>query len=173
MASMRLLIVRHALAVPQGARGVSDAERPLEPEGERRFRAAARTIARLQRAPDELLTSPLTRARQTAGILGATWGGLEPVPERLLATGGVDDVLDLLERRDRDATVALVGHEPTVSSLLLEILGVLSSEALAFGVGTAALLEATPPLRRNGRLVWFLPADLAETLAETGGGAPQ
>ena len=172
MALVRLLIVRHALAVPQGSRGLSDADRPLAPEGERRFRAAARTIARLERPPHVLLTSPLVRARQTAQLLADAWG-IEPTPEPILASGNVDAVVALLERHARDVAIALVGHEPTVSSLVIELLGVLSSDAMAFGVGTAALLEVTTPMRRGGRLVWYLPADLAAALAGEGADGAQ
>jgi phosphohistidine phosphatase len=164
MAGVRVLIVRHGQAVPQGAPGVADTDRPLTADGERRFRAAARTIARLQRTPDALLTSPLVRARQTAGLLASAWGDIAPTAERALAEGGVDAIVEVLARQPRDATVALVGHEPTVSSLVIEFLGVMSSEALTFAVGTAALLDVASPFRRSARLVWFLPADLAEAL---------
>ena len=173
MTTVRVLIVRHAQAVPQGAPGVADADRPLTADGERRFRAAARTIARLQRTPDLLLTSPLIRARQTATLLAEAWGTIAPTAERALAVGGVDAVIELLERQPRDATVALVGHEPTVSSLVLELVGVLSSEGVSFGVGTAALLDVAAPVRRNARLVWFLPAELGEVLAMSEGRAAQ
>ena len=164
MADVRVLIVRHALAMPQGTPGVPDADRPLAVVGERRFRAAARTIARLQRMPDALLSSPLLRARQTAALLAAAWGDIAPTTERALAEGGVGAIVELLERRARDSTVVLVGHEPAVSGLVIELLGVMSSEALTFGVGTAALLDVASPFRRSARLVWFLPADLAEAL---------
>jgi phosphohistidine phosphatase SixA len=105
------------------------------------------------------------RARQTAALLGAAWGTVEPTPAPALASGGVDAIVGLLESQARDATIGLVGHEPTMSGLVIEILGLMSSDAVTFSVGTAALLEVTPPIRRGGRLVWFLPAELAETLA--------
>ncbi len=42
---MRLLIVRHAIAVAAGMPGIPDAERPLTPAGARKFRAAAKGLA--------------------------------------------------------------------------------------------------------------------------------
>ena len=38
---MRLLMIRHATAVPRGAPDMPDDERPLTKRGERRFRRAA------------------------------------------------------------------------------------------------------------------------------------
>jgi len=156
MSVMRVLVIRHAHAVPQGA-GVADAERRLSPEGERRFQAAARGLARLVPAPDVLLTSPLVRARQTAAIAAAAWGGLEPRPEPALASGTIDAILAALEHQPRDATVALVGHEPTVSALVAELVGAGSTDAVAFEPGAAALLEVASLATRGARLVWFLP----------------
>src|SRR5213083_111093 len=100
---MRVLVIRHAHAAPQ-APGVADAERRLTAEGERRFHAAARGLARLVPPPDVFLTSPLLRARQTAAIAAAAWGGLKPTPEPALAAGTVDAILGALGNQPRDAT---------------------------------------------------------------------
>jgi phosphohistidine phosphatase SixA len=40
---MKLLLVRHPVAVPRGTPGVSDDERPLTPEGEAEFRGGPET----------------------------------------------------------------------------------------------------------------------------------
>jgi phosphohistidine phosphatase len=153
---MRLLVIRHAHAVPQAA-GVADAERRLTAEGARRFQAAARGLARLVPTLDVLLTSPLVRARQTAVIAAAAWGGLQPTPEPALAAGSVDAILAVLAQQPPDATIALVGHEPTVSALVAELVGAASTSAVAFEPGAAALVEVTSIPTRGGRLVWFLP----------------
>ncbi len=166
---MRLLIVRHAEAVAAEVAGVPDRERALTPGGERRFRAAALGLARLVPAPDALLSSPLLRARQTATLLAAAWRGRAVTLEATLAAGSVEAILDLLARHERDATVVLVGHEPTVSALLAELVGGRSSEALSFRPGAAALVETASLARRDGRLLWFLPPEVAaEAGAATG-----
>ena len=67
-------IVRHAIAVPHGTPEVPEDERPLTPRGEKRFRVAAKGLARICRRPDVLLSSPLVRARQTADIAAEAWG---------------------------------------------------------------------------------------------------
>jgi phosphohistidine phosphatase len=165
---MRVLVIRHAQAVPQGS-GIADADRPLTPEGERRFRAAARGLARLLPSPDALLTSPLLRARQTAALAASAWTGIEPVVEPALASGSVDAILAALEHRPREATIALVGHEPTVSSLVAELVGARSGEAVAFEPGAAALLDVSSLAARQGRLLWFLPNSVAGAVAGVDG----
>jgi phosphohistidine phosphatase len=159
---MRVLVIRHAQAVPQGTRDLRDADRPLTADGERRFRATALALARIVPKPDVLLTSPLLRAHQTARLLAAAWTDIEPTLEPALASGSVDAILGALEQHARGATVVLVGHEPTVSALLGELLGVISSEAIVFEPGAAALLEVSSLGRHSGRLVWFLPPDLSQ-----------
>src|SRR5688572_6271616 len=151
---MRLLVIRHAHAAPATSQ-LTDADRPLTAEGERRFRAAARGLAR-RVTPDVLLTSPLLRARQTAAIASAAWSGLAATPERALASGGVDEILDALEHLPGEATVAIVGHEPTVSMLVAQLIGEASVRAVALEPGSAALLEVESLRPRGARLVWLL-----------------
>jgi len=151
---MRVLVIRHAQAVPHGC-GVADAERALTSEGARRFRAAAQELVRLVPRPDALLTSPLLRARQTAALVAAAWGDIEPVPDAALASGSIDGMLAVIDLYPRGATVALVGHEPTVSALVAKLVGVKTGEAIAFEPGAAALIEITSVAGRSGRLVWL------------------
>ena len=94
---MRLIIIRHAIAVPHGAPGYADEDRPLTPEGEARFREAARGLARAYDRPDALLTSPWLRARQTAEIAGAAWK-IEPKETKALAGGTFEQQAAVLDR---------------------------------------------------------------------------
>src|SRR5581483_8697755 len=101
---MRLLVIRHSTASPQGT-GVPDSDRRLTPDGEARFRAAARGLARLVTAPDVLLTSPVRRARETAASAAAAGGGIALTPEPALASGDVDLIFAALEEQPRDDEV--------------------------------------------------------------------
>ena len=163
---MRLLLIRHAIAVPSGADGIEDDERPLTPRGRKRFRAAARGLARIMERPDVLLTSPLPRAAETAQIAAHAFGKLEPRPERALARGGTEAIIAVLRRQPGDATVAIVGHEPTLSQLLARLLGSGRAERFAFKKGGAALVELPTEGRSAGRLIWFLRPRILRDLAE-------
>jgi phosphohistidine phosphatase len=153
---LRLLIVRHAIAVPRDTPGILDADRPLTPEGEQKFRECARGIARLVDRPDALLTSPWVRARQTAAILAEAWGHVEPRETDALAGGSFEQQAAVLDRYPRGASVAIVGHEPDLSSLLARLVGSRHPERFEFKKGGAALVELPGPLAGGGSLVFFV-----------------
>jgi phosphohistidine phosphatase len=163
---MRLLLVRHAAAVPRGTASVSDDERPLTPEGKEKFRVAAKGLARIAHRPDVLLTSPLLRARLTAEIAARAFKRIEPRIEPALAQGSVDTIVAALQAQPRGATVAIVGHEPVLSALLARLLGASHTERLAFKKGGAALVDIPDGSPATGRLIWFLKPRILRTLAE-------
>jgi phosphohistidine phosphatase len=101
LASMRLVIVRHAEAAP----GQPDELRPLTPAG----REQARRLGDELRAEsvDAVVSSPLLRARETAAALGL---GQPEVDERLAPGAGPDDMR--AAAAGRGATVVVVGHQP-------------------------------------------------------------
>ena len=162
---MKLLLVRHATAVPRGTPGVSDDKRPLTPEGKTKFLAAARGLARIARRPDVLLTSPLPRARATAEIIAGVFTDLDLTIEPALARGDVDAVLAAVDHQAAGSTVALVGHEPLLGALLARLLGAKPDNGLAFKKGGAALVDLPDGVTGAGRLVWLVEPRILRTLA--------
>lgn len=118
-----LLIVRHAIAHERDAgRFPDDDQRPLTARGKKRFRKAARAIPGLLR-PEELLSSSLTRAKQTARILEREAGFPKArILEALRPDAGSRELITALQGR-RAKRIAIVGHEPSLSELLSELLG--------------------------------------------------
>lgn len=162
---MKLLLIRHATAVPRGTSGIADDERPLTPEGQTKFLAAARGLARIARRPDVLLTSPLPRARVTAEIAAGAFGNLDVTIEPALAHGGVDAIVAVLRNRAADATVALVGHEPALGALLGRLLGTKRDDGLTFDKGGAALVDLPEGPTGPGRLIWFVEPRVLRALS--------
>ena len=162
---MRLLIIRHATAVPRGTPDMPDDERPLTKQGERRFRRVAEGLARLIKRPDNLLSSPLPRARRTAEIAAKAWGKVEVEDEAALAGGSYDQLATALRRFPAESTVAVVGHEPDLSALLAKLLGSSRGERLAFKKGGAALVDVPGSLAEGGTLVWYMPPRILRRLA--------
>ena len=120
---MELLIIRHAIAFARDRRRwADDAARPLSPAGIKRARKAASGLKQFCKAPDRLLTSPLVRATQTAKILTevAGWPPAEVASELKPGTGAAA-VLALLGQ-DRSQRIAIVGHEPGLSALIMACL---------------------------------------------------
>jgi phosphohistidine phosphatase SixA len=86
---VKLLLLRHTDAMPRGAPGVADDDRPLTPSGKATFRVAARGLTQIVRRPDVLLTSPLARARATAEIAARAFKRITPTLEPALADESV------------------------------------------------------------------------------------
>ncbi len=117
-----------------------------------------------RRTSGRLLTSPWLRARQTAEIAAGAWGRCEAVDCEALAGGSFEEQAGVLDRYPKDATVAVVGHEPHVSALLARILGCPDEERLAFKKGGAALVDVPGRLAGGGSLVLFLPPKVLKKL---------
>lgn len=161
---MRLLIIRHAIAEErEGWAPQPDTLRPLTERGRRRMRRGARGLRRLVPTLDALLSSPLTRAMQTAELVSDTYDASDyrTVPE--LAPGTEHDaLLALLRTLPADATVALVGHEPDLSQLAGWLLCGQPRSLIELKKGAACLLElGQQPTPGGARLLWALtPAQL-------------
>ena len=162
---MRLVIIRHAVAVPRGTPDMADDERPLTPRGRRRFRQAARGLAAVLKRPDALLSSPLPRARQTADIAARAWGKVKVSETPALAGGTFEDLAVALAPFGPKELVAIVGHEPDLSEILARLLGTPMADRLTFRKGAAALVEVPGPLQEGGNLVWYLPPRVLRALA--------
>ncbi len=121
---MKLYVVRHAIAWdPDPIRWPADRDRPLTASGEKQFRRAARGIRQIVPEIDALLTSPYTRAHQTATILKeeAHWPSPRACAE-LEAGAAPERILRAVFRHERASALALVGHEPDLSDLCAYLL---------------------------------------------------
>lgn len=123
---MLLLLVRHAQAGERDpSRWPDDRERPITDEGREVQRAMSKLLRRAGLRPDAVLTSPWTRARQTAEVLVEAMK-LDLAPVSCDALAAAPDLTAIArcvgERRDGE-TVALVGHEPWIGELASSLLG--------------------------------------------------
>ena len=112
---MNVVFFRHGPAVPHGTAGVSDADRPLTPEGRKKTAQAAKGLRALDLEVDAIYTSPLPRALQTAEILGETLKLKVEVLEAL-RTGVAPRRLIAGLAGLKSKTPVLVGHEPQLSA---------------------------------------------------------
>lgn len=155
---MRVYLVRHGIAAARFA-GLDDRARALTPEGLEKMRRISAALARLGVKFDEIWTSPLLRARQTAEVLATGPGEralIKTVPA--LEPGGDFEALrsQLSEHAELDS-IALVGHEPSISEFTSRLLGTSSPLVLRFKKGGVALVELDDfKLPVRGELCWFL-----------------
>ena len=122
---MFLTFVRHAEAGKRDAEKWPDDDlRPITPEGRKKQTQCARAMRRLGIEADHLFTSPLLRAVQTAEVLQEVYGIREATQTDALGHEcSVASVLRLVQTLGADASVMLVGHEPSFSRVAAALIG--------------------------------------------------
>ena len=110
---MQVYFLRHGLA-DRGAWDGDDFHRPLTPEGRNRIKRTAKTIDRLGLRVDRIVSSPLTRALQTAEIVAKHLDTGVDQDERLAGGFGPRELQEILDPMPTDARVMLVGPSSAV-----------------------------------------------------------
>ena len=159
---MRLILVRHAIALDRedwNYKGKPDHDRPLSERGVERFRLAATGLANLISSPEIVISSPLTRARQTAELLAEAYTDLEIVESDSLSPGGSEDkLLKIINGYSIESSIYLTGHEPDMGYLLGSFLNGASDINLHFKKGAAAsIVFLNKASFGAGVLEWFIP----------------
>ena len=77
-----LYLVRHAIAAERGDEWPDDSKRPLTEAGINRFKEAVEGLAWLDVGIDEIFTSPLVRAKQTATLMSELNAGRNPPQQK-------------------------------------------------------------------------------------------
>jgi phosphohistidine phosphatase len=111
---MQLLVIRHAVS-EDTLPGGNDAGRALTDAGKAKLRRAVRGLRALELQLDRVLTSPWTRAVQTAELLDPI-ASSAPVETALLTRPPSPELLALIS--ERNETTAVVGHEPWLGELV-------------------------------------------------------
>jgi len=166
MRTLSLYLVRHGLAAERGAEWPDDGKRPLVPRGVARLRKEAAALKTLDVTFDVILTSPLTRAKQTADVLAA---GVSPHPPvhaiQSLAPGGTHAAfLADLAKHTRRSHVACVGHEPDLGQLAARLIG--AKGAIEFKKGAICRIDFDAlPVSGPGHLRWFVTPRMLKGIA--------
>lgn len=151
---MEIYLVRHGEATER-TDGIEDGVRWLTPKGRKITGKAASRLRKRRVRPDLIITSPLTRAVQTAELLAMEVGrhGELRADAALVPDGSVEQVLELIRNRKKVDALMLVGHEPLLSQLAAELLGRARVNALAKGGCLALELSDKPG--KPARLLWY------------------
>ena len=156
---MILYFLRHGRA--QDPRdGLADDERRLTDAGIAQLRAAAPLWQRLNLRPDVVLTSPLPRAMQTAGLLAEALAlGRQPIQDERLSPGAEwHDFAQALARHGDGRRVLFVGHEPDLSNVVELLSG--AAAVRIRPAGLACLEFPGVPEPGAGEIAWLLDPDL-------------
>lgn len=161
-----LYLVRHAIAAERGPAWPDDTKRPLTHKGIVRMREIVHGLRLFDVAIDQVLSSPLVRAKQTAEILV---DGLKPAPAltvvAALAPGVAPaQVAEALAQFKKAQAIALVGHEPDLGELGAWLIG--AQAPLPFKKGGIARIDiANVPPGGAGQLIWFATPRMLRALA--------
>jgi phosphohistidine phosphatase len=118
---MDLHIIRHAIAVESGSPGYEDdSQRPLTDKGRKKMKKIARGIGALGVDFDCVISSPYTRARQTAEILVDELKLKDKLTfsDALVPPGDFDRLVHEISEKNDLNSLALVGHEPMLSQFI-------------------------------------------------------
>jgi len=148
---MKLYFLRHGIADWPEWDPTRDHERPLTKEGLKKMKAEAKTIATLDLQLDAILSSPYTRAYQTADIVAGRLGLDVKVEPRLAPGFNLDKLRQIVAEYAPAQALLLAGHEPTFSLVIAEISG---GGRVQMKKGTLARVDVNSELQ--GELVWLL-----------------
>lgn len=150
--------MRHGIAGPVG-RGADEA-RQLTAEGVEALQAAVPVWRRLNLRPDVVISSPLSRAVETARLLG---DGLEldseaVTSDRLRPGASWDDLGRAMAEHPDARRVLFVGHEPDLSAAVAHLTGAASVRMRQGGLACVEFYGVPEP--GGGELAWLLDPDL-------------
>ena len=163
---MKLLVIRHAIARDRekfAESGQSDDLRPITATGERKMKQIAKALVAEIGELDRLVTSPLTRAMETARIVADAFGIDKPeVTDSLVPDARPEQFEQWCGASNETGVIAIVGHEPHLSTLVTWLLTGRQESRILLKKGGACLLEFDlQPRRDSGTLSWLLtPAQL-------------
>ncbi len=164
---MDLYFLRHGLAGHASQWEGDDWERPLTDEGRARLRREGETIARLEIAPEVLLSSPLRRALETAQTVAPYLADAPPigVDKRLAPGFGLKQLAQILEAYAGSGSLMLVGHEPDFSTTIGRLIG---GGKVVCKKGGLAWVEVPDPRAPKGSLVALIPPAMLAGLPASG-----
>jgi phosphohistidine phosphatase len=167
MAMLELYLIRHGVAEERGKDWPDDSKRPLTPDGITRLRKSARGLNALGIGFDQIVTSPLTRTRQTADVIAEELKDHPPIAtsDALAPAGSSAAVIQEITRHVRKARVALVGHEPNLGELAAQLIGARAPLEFKKGGMCRIDFDMLPP-KGGGMLRWFLTPKMLRKLAD-------
>ena len=170
---MHLLIIRHAIAEDRDSfagSGKSDDLRPLTDEGRAKMKLGAAGLRALVPDLSLLAASPLTRAQETADIVGKEYGiEIGATTDSLRPRAAFTDFASWITEQGHQDVVAVVGHEPHLSALATWLICGGKQSRLELKKGGACLISFSGvPKKGGGTLEWALHPSHLRAIAKQG-----
>ena len=164
---MIIYFLRHASAGKKMLNPKKDDRRPLDQEGILQSRYMGRMLASLDVQVDRIISSPLTRAMQTATLVANELAYESPVQadEALLPESDFDNFRNMLSRLKKFEEIIVVGHNPSFTEFLSKTVSAgAGATHIEFKKGAVAKVEMDG---RNGTLHWLVVPKIARVLQST------
>jgi phosphohistidine phosphatase len=139
---MDIYFLRHASAGEYDPTK-NDDQRPIDKTGERQSHDVGRALAALDLKFDVIISSELTRARQTAEIVASELGHKDKIVTdgALRPEASYKQFEELLTRYGKAKAILLVGHNPSMTDFLTRILCGEFAGFIDFKKGAVAKVE--------------------------------
>jgi phosphohistidine phosphatase len=152
---MKVLFVRHALALSRISWLRDDMERPLSDKGVIGAKKVFKELAKIYDAPEMIFSSEALRAKETAQLFSKSFKGARLVQTGLLNPGSsFEDFKNLLKEQTYES-IAIVGHEPDLSGIISAM--VTDGASLSIDVKKASLIEVEMNEEFKGVLKAIIP----------------
>lgn len=155
---MVIYFLRHASAgQKQFSNPANDEKRPIDKIGEAQSHDVGRALAYIGVTATVVISSPLTRAMQTAEIVAREIGYEEKIvkDDALRPEASFEQFKALLNRHKDKVAIMVVGHDPSMTEFVNRVLsGGAPMAAIEMKKGGVAKVEKEP--RRPAMLRWLV-----------------
>jgi phosphohistidine phosphatase len=156
---MRLYFLRHGHA--EDPIGITDAQRALTDYGIKRMQTAAQVMQTLLGGNlHAIYSSSRVRAQQTAEIVGQAMGQTVTIRDELNFGFSISLLKTMLTGQNPEAQLMLVGHEPTLST----VVGQLTGGNVIMKKGSLARVDLYRYDPLQGALVWLIAPRVFDAL---------
>lgn len=161
---MIVYFFRHASANQHKILPKEDEKRPIDKVGEQQCHVVGRALVALGVEVDTVISSPLTRAVQTAELAVTELGFKDRIviSDAMRPEASYDQFHDLLEHYSTSKAIMVVGHNPSITEFLLRMVtGSDHSECIDFKKGAVAKVDFEDG---KGVLNWLFTPKMASKL---------
>jgi phosphohistidine phosphatase len=161
---MIIYFMRHANAGEKRANPAKDEKRPLDKDGVLQCRYVGALLAALDVQVDQVITSPLKRATQTASLIAndVNFDGRLQISDSLRPSATFDDFRELVAACANYEAIMVVGHNPNLTEFVSQIVtngG--SRKSIELKKGGVARVDYSP---KRSVLNWMVTPKLARAL---------
>jgi phosphohistidine phosphatase len=165
MVGMEIYFLRHANAGEHKLSPSKDEKRTLDELGIEQSHMVGRGLSALQLKLDEIISSPLARAAETASIVAEEIGHVRKIilDDSLRPEATYSQFEQLLERHANQESIMLVGHNPSMTEFVNRFIGV---EHERLELKKAAVIRIQKDSGRAALVKWSMPPKVMRALQQ-------